>query len=148
MSKARDQDRFQHMLPMLNQLFSEINPSTETTEYEVGGMNFLLRIKNDLVEFGLTLERPIFPTLAYFQHDQGNTKLLQFYVGATFDNELYKASEAIKTAKKMRVDPLAGLSEVPDGVDSIFENSSPALRDKILKAAIADYQDKIAKSDK
>ncbi len=73
-------EEFNSFFPALEKLLSKVKLTDKTEKFSIFGLDFMARKKNGLVEFGLTIEEPIFPTLAYEIQDDGSKKLLHYRV--------------------------------------------------------------------
>lgn len=89
--KSEDLRRYQlegftSFIPALEKLLARVVLTAQTKKFSVFGLEFLARQNNGLVEFGLAIEEPIFPTLVYENHGDGSKKLLHYRI----DNSLPK----------------------------------------------------------
>lgn len=79
-------EEFHSFLPSLEKLLGRVKLTDNTQRFSVFGLEFMARQKNGLIEFGLTIEEPIFPTLAYEDQGDRSKKLLHYRI----DNDLPK----------------------------------------------------------
>ena len=73
-------EEFTKFLPNLEKILSEIEITDVVNEFEVMDLKFMARLNRGVMEFGLTIERPIFPTLAYEKQANGDVKLLYYRI--------------------------------------------------------------------
>lgn len=95
-----DLEIFNGLYPLIWKLLNSLNLTNETTEYVVNGVVFDVRKVGDVVEMGLPIESPIFPTLSFRQFDDGNYELLHYRIGKEFKDSLFKATEMYVRGKE------------------------------------------------
>ena len=111
--KSHNRERLVNCLPLLEKVLKHVALGEEMTEYEIGNMKFLARIKHSpeeceigemrlpvkimrsTIEFSLASEREIFPTLVYQGLSKTPAKLLKCCIDAQFPFELLKAVRTI-----------------------------------------------------
>lgn len=77
-------EEFNSFAPSLDKILAQVELTDQTNRFNVFGLDFMARQKGGVVEFGLTTEEPIFPTLTYQNQQDGSKKLLHYRI----DNDL------------------------------------------------------------
>ena len=91
--KQDDLENFNKLYPYIDNLLNQVNLTEKITDYEVNGVAFQIRYKNNIVEIGLPIESPIFPTLIFKRLPNHQVELLHYRIGKEFKDALYQATK-------------------------------------------------------
>ena len=91
--KQDDLENFNKLYPSIDNLLNQVNSTAKITDYEVNGVAFQIRYKDNIVEMGLPIESPIFPTLIFKRLPNNQVELLHYRIGEEFKDAIYQVTE-------------------------------------------------------
>jgi hypothetical protein len=97
--KQYDLENFNGLFPLIAEVLHQVNPREEVDEYVVNGVAFQVRQKDDIIEMGLPIEAPIFPTLTFRKLPNHQVELLHYRIGKEFKDAIFQATDKYVVGK-------------------------------------------------
>ena len=134
--KQYDLETFNGLYPLIREVLSQVELTDKTSEYIVNGVAFQIRQNAEVIEMGLPIEAPIFPTLAFSKSPSEQVELLHYRISKEFKNSIFDATEKFVVGNpKVSVMFTKALSASISNVIS-YESTIPNMFNKIASSSI------------
>jgi hypothetical protein len=134
--KQYDLENFNGLFPLIAEVLHQVNPTENIDDYVVNGVAFQIRQRDSIIEMGLPIESPIFPTLTFKKLPNHQIELLQYRIGKEFKDAIFQATEKYVVGKPKVFVIFKKILNAGENEGTCFESTIPNMFSKTESSSI------------